>query len=82
FEAACNAMSDSLKGTLSDEDAAAEKKAKGELGVTFVSFGDDDAKKFRSMTSEVWTDWGAKSGDAQAIVDSHKSFMSSIGLSN
>ncbi|MEM8649415.1 MAG: TRAP transporter substrate-binding protein DctP, partial [Pseudomonadota bacterium] len=45
FEAACNAMSDSLKGTLSDEDAAAEKKAKGELGVTFVSFGDDDAKK-------------------------------------
>ncbi len=82
FEAACNAMSDGLKGALSDEDAAAEEKAKGELGVTFVAFGEDDAAKFRSMTSEVWADWGAKSSDAQAIVDSHKSFMSSIGLGN
>lgn len=82
FEAACNAMSDNLKTTLSEEDDAAEAKAKSELGVTFIVFGDEDASKFRSMTTEVWADWGAKSADAQAIVDSHKAFLSSIGLTD
>ncbi|MEM9278631.1 MAG: TRAP transporter substrate-binding protein DctP [Pseudomonadota bacterium] len=82
FEAACNAMSEELKTTLSKEDAAAEAKAKDELDVTFVTFGDEDASKFRSMTSDVWSDWGAKSSDAQTLVDSHKAFMSSIGLAN
>lgn len=82
FEAACNAMSDNLKATLSDEDAAAEAKAKGEMGVTFLAFGEDDADTFRTMTADVWADWGAKSGDAQAIVDSHKAFLTSIGLTN
>ncbi|MEM9205396.1 MAG: TRAP transporter substrate-binding protein DctP [Pseudomonadota bacterium] len=82
FEAACNAMSDSLKTTLSDEDGAAEAKAKGELGVTFIAFGEEDAATFREMTSAVWDDWGSKSADAQAVVDSHKAFMQSIGLLN
>ncbi|MEL6119415.1 MAG: TRAP transporter substrate-binding protein DctP [Pseudomonadota bacterium] len=82
FEAACNAMSDGLKGTLTDEDAAAEDKAKGDMGVTFLEFGEEDAATFRAKTAEVWTDWGAKSSDAQAIVDSHKAFMGSIGLTN
>ena len=68
FEAACNAMSESLKATLSEEDAAAEANAKGELGVTFIAFGEEDAATFRAQTAEVWADWGAKSGDAQAIV--------------
>ena len=82
FEAACNAMSDGLKGTLTDEDAAAEDKAKAEMGVTFLEFGEEDEATFRAQTAEVWTDWGAKSSDAQAIVDSHKAFMGSIGLTN
>ncbi|MEX0337855.1 MAG: TRAP transporter substrate-binding protein DctP [Arenibacterium sp.] len=82
FEAACNAMSEGLKTTLSDEDAAAEAKAKEEMGVTFIAFGEEDANAFRAMTAEVWADWGAKSGDAQAIVDSHKAFLASIGLTN
>lgn len=82
FEDACNAMSEGLVGTLSAEDAAAEAKAKDEMGVTFVAFGEEDAATFRAMTAEVWNDWGAKSADAQAIVDSHKAFMSSIGLTN
>ena len=80
FEAACNAMSEGLKTTLSEEDKAAESKAKGELEVTFVEFGEDDAAAFRAMTAEVWNDWGAKSGDAKAVVDSHKAFMKQIGL--
>lgn len=80
FEAACNAMSAELQTTLIAEDAAAEAKAKDEMGVTFVAFGDEDASKFRAMTNEVWADWGAKSADAQAVVDSHKAFMATIGL--
>ncbi|WP_299690758.1 TRAP transporter substrate-binding protein DctP [uncultured Tateyamaria sp.] len=80
FEAACNAMSAELQTTLTAEDAAAEAQAKDELGVTFVAFGDADASKFRALTNDVWSDWGAKSADAQAVVDSHKAFMASIGL--
>lgn len=80
FEAACNMMSAELQTTLSAEDAAAEARAKGDLGVTFIAFGDEDASKFRAMTNDVWADWGGKSADAQAMVDSHKAFMASIGL--
>ncbi|MFQ6549407.1 TRAP transporter substrate-binding protein DctP [Aestuariibius sp. 2305UL40-4] len=82
FEEACNAMSDELATTLGEEDAAAEAQAKDELDVTFIAFGEDDAAAFREMTAEVWADWGARSADAQAIVDSHQAFMSSIGLTN
>ncbi|MEO0566316.1 MAG: TRAP transporter substrate-binding protein DctP [Pseudomonadota bacterium] len=82
FEAACNAMSEGLQSTLTDEDVAAEAKAKAEMGVTFVEFGEEDAAAFRAKTADVWADWGAKSADAQAIVDSHKAFMGSIGLTN
>lgn len=82
FEQACNAMSADLINTLSQEDAAAEAKAKDEMGVTFLAFGEEDANAFRAMTADVWTDWGAKSSDAQAIVDSHKAFLSSLGLTN
>ena len=82
FEAACNAMSEELKTTLREEDEAAAAQAKEEMGVTFLAFGEEDAATFRAMTAEVWADWGAKSPDAQAIVDSHKAFLSSIGLMN
>ena len=80
FTDACNAMSEELKTTLSEEDAAAEKKAKEELGVTFIAFDEDDANAFRAMTQEVWADWGSKSADAQAVVDSHKAFVEKLGL--
>ncbi len=79
FEAACNAMSERLQGTLSDEDAAAEAEAR-EAGVTFTAFGDEDAATFRAMTQEVWADWGGRSADAQAIVDSHTAFLTELGL--
>lgn len=79
FEAACNAMSERLQGTLSDEDAAAEAEAR-EAGVTFTAFGDEDAATFRAMTQEVWADWGGRSANAQAIVDSHTAFLTELGL--
>ncbi len=80
FEAACNSMSAKLKETLSAEDEAAAMKAKNELGVTFIEFGDKDAAAFRKMLTEVWKDWAAKSPDAAAIVHSHKAFMTKLGL--
>ncbi|MBO6755030.1 MAG: TRAP transporter substrate-binding protein [Roseibium sp.] len=80
FEAACNGLSDDLLTTLGDQEVAAIDKAKNELGVTFIEFGEADAEKFRNMLLEVWNDWGAKSEDAQAIVDSHRAYMTSLGI--
>ena len=80
FEQACHDMSKTLKETLTAEDEAATKKAKDELGVTFIAFGPEDETAFRAMLAEVWTDWSAKSADAKAIVDSHKAFMTKLGL--
>ncbi len=79
FEAACNAMSEELQTTLSEQDAAAEAEAR-EAGVTFTAFGDEDAATFRALTQEVWADWGDRSPDAQAIVDSHAAFLTELGL--
>ena len=80
FEAACNDLSATLLKTLGEQEVAAIDKAKNELDVTFIEFGDADADKFRDMLLEVWADWGAKSDDAQAIVDSHKAYMTSLGI--
>lgn len=80
FEEACRSLSDTLKGELTAQDEAAIKKARDELGVTFIEFGEAEATRFREMLLEVWADWGSKSPDAQAIVDSHKAYMKSLGL--
>ncbi len=79
-EKACNDMSAKLKATLTAEDEAAAKKAKDELGVTFIEFGEEDAATFRQMLTEVWKDWAAKSPDAKAIIESHQAFMKKLGL--
>ncbi|WP_119168427.1 TRAP transporter substrate-binding protein DctP [Algihabitans albus] len=80
FDSACNDLSDTLKETLSQQDAEAIEKAKGELGVTFIEFGKEDATLFREMLLEVWADWSAKGPDAKAIVESHKAYMTSLGI--
>lgn len=80
FEAACQAMSRGLQATLIAEDEAATARARDELGVTLIQFGDADAAAFRAMLVEVWKDWGAKSADAQALVDSHQAYMKTLGL--
>ena len=80
FEAACNAMSDELKTTLTEEDEAAVEKARGELGVTFIEFGEEDAARFREMTEAVWDEWGSKSPAAQEMVDAHKAYVERLGL--
>ncbi|MEM8591300.1 MAG: TRAP transporter substrate-binding protein DctP [Pseudomonadota bacterium] len=79
FEEACNSMSERLQTTLTDQDAAAEAEAR-EAGVTFTSFGDEDAATFRALTQEVWADWADRSPNAKAIVDSHSAFLTELGL--
>ncbi len=79
FEDACNAMSAQLVETLSAQDAEAQAAAEA-AGVTFIEFGQAEAETFRGVTQEVWADWGAKSPNAQAIVDSHKAFLETLGL--
>lgn len=80
FEDACNAMSTRLESTLADADAAAEAQARDDLEVTFIAFGEEDAATFRAMTQDVWADWGSRSSNAQAIVDSHQAFLEQLGL--
>ncbi|MBW4706314.1 TRAP transporter substrate-binding protein DctP [Roseobacter sp. YSTF-M11] len=80
FEEACNGLSDTLKTTLGEQEVAAIEKAKNELNVEFIEFGDADAEKFRNMLLEVWEDWGSRNDDARAIVDSHKAYMTSLGI--
>ncbi|MCV3274077.1 TRAP transporter substrate-binding protein DctP [Roseobacter sinensis] len=80
FEAACQTLSATLETTLGEQEIAAIEKAKSELNVEFIEFGEADAEKFRNMLLEVWDDWGGRNGDAQAIVDSHKAYMSSLGI--
>jgi len=80
FEQAVAKMSANLQQKLTAEDNAATQKATGELGVTLIEFGADDASKFRDITVDVWADWSKKSGDARAIVDSHKAFLGTLGL--
>ncbi|MDJ0895523.1 MAG: TRAP transporter substrate-binding protein DctP [Alphaproteobacteria bacterium] len=80
FTEAVSKMSAELTKTLTAEDEAATKKATEELGVTLIEFGEEDAATFRKMLLEVWADWGAKSPEAQQIVDSHKAYLSKLGL--
>lgn len=80
LESACHKLSDDLKVILTEEDAAATEKAKSELGVTLIEFGEEDAAKFRQMLLEVWDDWAEKSPEAKAIIDSHKAYLAKIGL--
>ena len=79
FEQACNDMSDGLVTTLSEQDAEAIAAAEA-AGVTFMEFGEQEATTFRGITQEVWADWGSRSPNAQAIVDSHRAFLGTLGL--
>lgn len=80
FEAECNAMSERLSVELPEADAEAQAQATDELGVTFIEFGEDEAATFRALTDEVWTEWGSRSPNAQALVDSHRAFLVELGL--
>ncbi|MEM8850323.1 MAG: TRAP transporter substrate-binding protein DctP [Pseudomonadota bacterium] len=80
FEEACNGLSDTLVETLGAQEEAAIEEAKTDLGVEFIEFDEAQAERFREMLLEVWDDWGSRNGDAKAIVDSHKAYMTELGI--
>lgn len=51
-----------------------------ELGVTFYDWSAEDRAAFREAAVSRWDIWGAKTPEAQAMVDSHKAFLARIGL--
>ena len=51
-------------------------------GVTLYDWSTEDRKAFRDFAQGRWADWGAKTPAAQAVLDSHMSFMRSVGLVN
>ncbi|MFN4100622.1 MAG: hypothetical protein ACK4GT_12675, partial [Pararhodobacter sp.] len=79
FEAACLALDEDLRRVMAEEDTAALTRV-AELGVTMIEFGEDEAAIFRTLTNEVWDDWGSRSEMAGRIVESHRAFLGSLGL--
>lgn len=59
-------------------------KALAELpaeGVTIYDWSAEDRTKFRAAAQNAWTEWAAKTPETKAMVDSHKAFSKTIGLS-
>jgi TRAP-type mannitol/chloroaromatic compound transport system substrate-binding protein len=59
-------------------------KALAELpaeGVTIYDWSAEDRAIFRTAAQAAWTNWAAKSPETATIVESHKAFARSIGLS-
>jgi hypothetical protein len=48
--------------------------------VTFYDWSAEDRATFREAAISRWDVWGAKTPEAQAMVDSHKAFLARIGL--
>lgn len=51
-----------------------------ELGVTFYDWSAEDRDTFRKAAIGRWDEWGQKTPETQAMVDSHKAFLARIGL--
>ena len=51
-----------------------------EQGVTLYDWSDEDRATFREAARASWTEWGQKTPEAQALVDSHIAFMKQLGL--
>ena len=79
----------SLKGIALDlallteiRDNETATRIQADEGVTLYDWSTEDRKAFREFAQSRWADWGAKTPAAQAVLDSHLSFMRSVGLVN
>ncbi|WP_422026930.1 TRAP transporter substrate-binding protein [Roseovarius sp.] len=57
--------------------AAAELRAKG---VTLHDWSEEDRAAFREAAQAAWEDWGTRSPEAGAILESHKTYLKQLGL--
>lgn len=58
-------------------EAAAELQANG---VTLYDWSDEDKRAFRVAAQEAWDDWATRSPEAAALVESHKAYLTQLGL--
>lgn len=52
-----------------------------ELGVTVYDWSEEERAKFRAAAQKSWAEWGKKTPEAKAMVESHEAFLKRIGLS-
>ena len=71
------AFQTALTFEVANNEAAAQL---AEQGVTLHDWSDEDRAAFRKAAQETWTEWGQKTPEAQALVDSHLAFMEQLGL--
>jgi TRAP-type C4-dicarboxylate transport system substrate-binding protein len=51
-----------------------------EKGVTTYDWSVEDRAAFRAAAQDAWKEWGTKTPEAQAMVQSHEAFLQRIGL--
>ena len=74
---------------LSFQVALANEKANAEAaatltaqGVTLYDWTAEDRAEFRRAAQVAWADWGTRSPEAAALLESHKAYLSQLGLLN
>ncbi|QDC08678.1 TRAP transporter substrate-binding protein [Oceanicola sp. D3] len=71
----------SFQIALSNEKANAEAAAMlTEQGVTLHAWSEADRAEFRKAAQVAWDDWGTRSPEAAALLESHKAYLSQLGL--
>ncbi|MEQ8899456.1 MAG: TRAP transporter substrate-binding protein [Roseovarius sp.] len=51
-----------------------------EQGVTLHDWSEEDRAAFREAAQESWEEWGSRSPEAAAILESHKTYLKQLGL--
>ena len=51
-----------------------------EQGVTLYDWSTGDKAAFRAAAQEAWADWATRSPEAAALVESHKAYLTQLGL--
>ncbi|MBJ3764061.1 TRAP transporter substrate-binding protein [Maribius pontilimi] len=71
----------SFQVALSNEKANAEAAAQlKEQGVSLYDWSPEDRAEFRRAAQVAWEDWGTRSPEASALLESHKAYLADLGL--
>ena len=71
----------SFQVALANEKANAEAAASlQEEGVTLYDWSAEDRTEFRRAAQVAWDDWGSRSPEAGALLESHKAYLTDLGL--
>ena len=79
FEMAVRDFNYDMIRTMAALDLEAVEKAEA-AGAELIDWSDDERMKLRKIASDVWTEFGGRSEMAGKIVDSHRAYLTSLGL--